>query len=164
MTHLNGVYMRQSDDRRLVELISPKIAEMMGVGTVPDRVRKRLTAGMPGLKERAKNLLELTESAAFYAKSPPLDFTPKAAKLLNESGKTYLQDLIVELENIEQWSSDALETAVRKIAERKEVKLGKVAQPIRAALTGSNVSPSVFEIMQVLEKEESLIRIRAAAE
>ena len=117
---------------------------------------------MPGLKERAKNILELAENAAFYAKSTPLDFTPKATKLLNESGKAHLQDVILELENIKEWSHEALETAVQKIAERKEVKLGKIAQPIRAALTGSNVSPSVFEVMQVIEKEETFTRLHAA--
>ena len=163
MIHLNGVYMRQSDDQRLVALISPKIAAMIGAETVPDTARKRLLAGMPGLKERAKNILDLAENAAFYAKSVPLDMTPKAAKLLNEAGKAHLQDVISALETIEDWSHDALETAIQQIAERKEVKLGKIAQPIRAALTGSNISPGVFDIMCVLEKQETLARIRAAA-
>ena len=111
------------------------------------------------LKARAKTLNELADNAAFYAAERPLSLNDKAAKLLSGEAPRILAGLMPELSAQEDWSDSALEAVVRGYAERQGVKLGQVAQPLRAALTGSNTSPGIFEVMTVLGREESLGRI-----
>ena len=114
---------------------------------------------MPGLKERAKTLIELAESASFYFAERPLEVSEKAKKLLDDDAKGLLQRLIPLLENQDEWEEEALLELVKKFAEEAETKLGKVAGPMRAALTGSHISPSVFDVMTVLGKAETLARL-----
>lgn len=158
LENLNGHYIRQADDARLAALAAKEI------GNVDDAGLALLTAGMPGLKERAKTVAQLAESATFYLTRPtfPLEI-PKAAKLLSGDAPKLLADAADFLESYEDWAEESLQDALRNWAEGRELGLGKIAQPLRAALTGSNISPSIFEIMVVLGKEESLTRIRAAA-
>lgn len=158
LENLNGHYIRQADDARLAALAAKEI------GNVEDTGLALLTAGMPGLKERAKTVAQLAESASFYLNRPtfPLEI-PKAAKLLSGDAPKLLGDAADFLESYEDWAEESLQEALRNWAEERELGLGKIAQPLRAALTGSNISPSIFEIMVVLGKEESLARIRAAA-
>jgi len=158
LENLNGHYIRQADDARLAALAAEQI------GNVDDAGLALLTAGMPGLKERAKTVAQLSESAVFYLNRPifPLAI-PKAAKLLSGDAPELLADAADFLESYEDWAEESLQEALRSWAETRELGLGKIAQPLRAALTGSNISPSIFEIMVVLGKEESLARIRAAA-
>ena len=158
LENLNGHYIRQADDARLAALAAEQI------GNVDDAGLALLTAGMPGLKERAKTVVQLAESASFYLNRPsfPLEI-PKAAKLLSGDAPKLLADAADFLESYEDWAEESLQEALRSWAEARELGLGKIAQPLRAALTGSNISPSIFEIMVVLGKEESLARIRAAA-
>ncbi|RVU39333.1 glutamate--tRNA ligase [Hwanghaeella grinnelliae] len=158
LENLNGHYIRQADDARLAALAAKEI------GDVDDAGVSLLTAGMPGLKERAKTVAQLAESAKFYLSRPtfPLEI-PKAAKLLAGDAPKLLGDAAEFLESYEDWAEESLQEALRGWAEERELGLGKIAQPLRAALTGSNISPSIFEIMVVLGKEESLARIRAAA-
>jgi len=158
LENLNGHYIRQADDARLAALAAEQI------GNVDEAGLALLTAGMPGLKERAKTVVQLAESASFYLNRPsfPLEI-PKAAKLLSGDAPKLLADAADFLESYEDWAEESLQEALRSWAEARELGLGKIAQPLRAALTGSNISPSIFEIMVVLGKEESLARIRAAA-
>jgi glutamyl-tRNA synthetase len=158
LENLNGHYIRQADDARLAALAAKEI------GNVDDSGLALLTAGMPGLKERAKTVAQLAESATFYLNRPtfPLEI-PKAAKLLSGDAPKLLADAADFLESYEDWAEESLQDALRNWAEGRELGLGKIAQPLRAALTGSNISPSIFEIMVVLGKDESLARIRAAA-
>lgn len=158
LENLNGHYIRQADDARLAELTAERL------GGVDEKGLALLTAGMPGLKERAKTIVQLSESAGFYLTRPtfPLDI-PKAAKLLTGDAPKLLGEAADFLESYENWAEDSLQEALRSWAEERELGLGKIAQPLRAALTGSNISPSIFEIMVVLGKPESLVRIRAAA-
>ena len=116
---------------------------------------------MDGLKQRAKTVVELTENAAFYAASVPLNFTEKAQNLLTEEALSHLTALTAELEAMPEWTEEAIEQAVRTIAEKADIKLGKLAQPLRAALTGSTVSPGIFEVAAVLERAETLTRLKA---
>ncbi len=158
LTSLNGHYIREAGNDRLVELILPGLESELGE-TVDEAARQRLINGMPGLKERAKNTLELIESTLFYVRKRPLALNPKAAKILDAEGRGMIEHIRPSLAQLEDWSQDRIETAAREAAEAADAKLGAVAQPLRAALTGSNVSPGIFEVMEVLGQDETLGRL-----
>ena len=155
LENLNGHYIREADDQRLADLV------IAGLGKVDDLGRSRILKGMGGLKQRAKTIVELTGNASFYAASVPLNFTEKAQNLFTEEALGHLFALAAQLETIPYWSEEAIEQAVRSIAESADIKLGKLAQPLRAALTGSTVSPGIFEVAAILERAETLARIKA---
>ncbi len=127
--------------------------------TLNDDVKARLQRGMPGLKNRAKTLVELSDNASFYLSERPMEMTPKAAALLNREAGSMLSRVAAHLADDDDWSAEALEAAVREFTEREGIKLGAVAQPLRAALTGATVSPPVFEVMAALGRAETLARI-----
>jgi glutamyl-tRNA synthetase len=158
---VNAHYIQESDDARLVDLVVPFIERQAGI-TVDDDGRARLLAGMAGLKPRAKSLVELADNASFYISRPqhPLAVA-KAAKLLAGDGPERLSPLPGLLGGVEDWEVASIEAAIRSHAEENALGLGKIAQPLRAALTGSNASPGIFEVMEVLGKEETIARIRA---
>jgi glutamyl-tRNA synthetase len=159
LENLNGHYMREADDARLLELILPALAERLG-SEVDETGRRRLLQGMDGLKQRAKTLVELSENSLFFVQMPTLPLkNAKAAKLLAGDGAGLVAQAADGLAGLEAWTPDAMESLVRAMADEKGLGLGKVAQPLRAALTGSNVSPGVFEIMEILGREESLERL-----
>ncbi|MEM7225855.1 MAG: glutamate--tRNA ligase [Pseudomonadota bacterium] len=158
LENLNGHYIREADDERLVALIHGPLESAAGHTLEPAELA-RLKAGMAGLKMRAKTLNDLAESAAFYVAKRPLSVTDKAAKLLDDEARARLAALAPRLAGAEPWREADLEALVRAFAEAEELKLGKVAQPLRAALTGSTASPSLFEVMEVLGREESMARI-----
>jgi glutamyl-tRNA synthetase len=158
LTNLNGHYLREADDRRLTELVAPRLAALVGQ-PIDERRKSVLQEAMPGLKERAKTLVELAESAVFYLLERPLTLDDKAAKLLADEGRTVLSAFAQSLAALPDWRQDTLENEARLFAETHNLKLGKLAQPLRAALTGSTVSPPIFEVMQILGREESLGRI-----
>jgi glutamyl-tRNA synthetase len=114
---------------------------------------------MPSLKARARSLNDLAENAAFYFAKRPLSFTDKAAKLLTAEGCARLAALAEQLLALDDWREANIEAAVRAFAEGQEIKLGAIAQPLRAALTGSHASPGIFEVMALLGQAESLARI-----
>lgn len=114
---------------------------------------------MPALKERAKTLLDIIDGAQFLTASRPLPLDEKATALLTPESRLILRDIAAQLARVEPWSAEATETAVRVFAEGKGLKLGAVAQPLRAALTGRTTSPGIFEVLTVLGKPESLARI-----
>jgi glutamyl-tRNA synthetase len=111
------------------------------------------------LKERAKTLLDLIDGAKFLFADRPIPLDDKAEALLTPEARTLLRDIAVELAGVEPWTTEATERAVRTFAERKGAKLGTVAQPLRAALTGRTTSPGIFEVLAVLGKTESLARV-----
>lgn len=161
LENLNGTYIREADDARLVDLILPRIAEKLGLDIDEDS-RDLLLAGMDGLKQRAKTLLELADNALFYFQAPAYPLTiEKAAKLLAGDGATLVHEVAEKFGELDDWTAETLEDIVRAHAESRELGLGKVAQPLRAALTGSNISPGIFEVMKVLGREESLARLKA---
>jgi glutamyl-tRNA synthetase len=129
------------------------LAALEGDGTL------KLTQAMPGLKERAKTLVELIENAGYLFAKRPLSMDEKAEKLLDEAGRETLAELKPRLDGLDDWSAEALEACVRSFADDTERKLGKVAQPLRAALTGTSTSPGIFDVLVVLGREESLGRI-----
>jgi glutamyl-tRNA synthetase len=161
LTSLNGHYIRESGDGDLGGHILPLIEALLAA-PVGETAKKHLQAGIAGLKERAKNLNELAESALFYCRELPLPLTDKAKKLLDSEALDNLAALAISLENLTSWDTEVLEASVREFAEAHDLKLGQIAQPLRAALTGSTVSPGIFEVMTALERDETLARIRGA--
>ena len=121
--------------------------------------RELLQRAMPGLKERAKTLVELADGAAFLFANRPLDLDDKATMLLGDDGREALAGVADALRGQEHWSAASAEAAVRQAASLMGVKLGAVAQPLRAALTGRSTSPGVFDVLALLGREESLARI-----
>jgi glutamyl-tRNA synthetase len=126
-------------------------------------LRTKLIAAMPGLKERAKTLIELFDASRFVWADRPIDINEQARALLTAEAKTAIGALLPELRAAADWSPAAVETIVRGFAERAGLKLGAVAQPLRAALTGRTTSPPIFDVLAVLGPDESLARLRDQA-
>src|SRR5690625_2835028 len=157
LEHLNAHYLREADNARLVELLVERY------GSISQTARERLLAGMEGLKPRARTIKDLAELARFYVAERPLDYNDRAQKLLAAEGVAeLLEQLQEQLNALAQWEEGAVEATVRALAEEAGVKLGALAQPLRAALTGSNVSPGIFEVAAVLGRDESLGRLADA--
>ena len=155
---LNGHYIRHSDNDRLTELVMQQLENTLD-GKLAEGAAARVKMGMDGLKERAKNIKELSESAVFYATSRPLQPDEKASQILTDEAKQTLSALRADVAEIEEWTEENVQAAAKAYAEANELKLGKVAQPLRAALTGTTVSPGIFEVMAILGREETLARL-----
>lgn len=155
---LNSHYMREATDERLMEGIAPVLAEQGG-RHLDEADLARLGRAMPGLKLRAKTLLEIIENAEFLFQTRPLVMSDKAARLLTPEAHEMLARLRAELDALEDWSASSLEDAIRRFSEQEGLKLGKIAQPLRAALTGSTVSPGIFDVLDALGRTECLARI-----
>ena len=154
LENLNGHYIRAADDARLADLV----AEKLGLDH-DDTRRATLLSAMPALKPRAANLNELAEGTAFLFAARPLAIEEAAAPLLAGEAPALLARLHVALDALHNWDTEATEAAVRQVAEDAGVKLGQVAQPLRAALTGRKTSPGIFDVLVLLGREESLARI-----
>jgi len=161
---LNGIHMRQMDDRRLLEIF---IATLPHLEKGPELAAKldaageaKLLVALPGLKERAKTLVELADSAGYLFAPRPLVLDDKAAALVSGPAKDVLRGALDALNGMNgEWTAASAEAAIRAYAEQAGLKLGAVAQPLRAALTGRSTSPGVFDVLGVLGREESLARI-----
>jgi glutamyl-tRNA synthetase len=158
LENLNGHYLREAASARLVDEVAPRLEKQLG-RPLTALARSRLAAGMDGLKARAKNLVELAENAVFYVIDRPLPLNPKAEQILSPEARSRLGRLHTALSLLADWTEADTDAAVRAFAESEGCKLGDAAQPLRAALTGSNTSPGIFEVMAVLGREESLARI-----
>lgn len=156
---INAHYLRETGNQRLVELVSPLIGKALEQ-PLDETQRQRLVSAMPGLKPRAKTLVELADIAHFYVAPRPIPIDDKA-KLLLATARPLLRDLLDILNDVD-WRADTLEAAIRGFAEAHGVKLGAAAQPLRAALTGSTASPPIFEVMEVLGRAESIGRLADA--
>ncbi len=165
---LNGTYIRSADDGELVERIRALLPHIEGGTAVASKLDEnegwtKLKIAMPGLKDRAKTLIELIDGAAYIHAARPLALDDKAQKLLDADARAILAALVSRLEARSDWAAAGLEADVKAFAEETGAKLGKVAQPLRAALTGRSVSPPVFDVMEVLGRDESLARLRDQA-
>jgi len=158
LEHLNGHYIREADDGRLAGLVAPRIAALLGRSLSTGEI-ELLVKAMPELKPRARNLNEIAEGATFLYRSRPLDLDEKAASLLAGDSPRLLARAWSALYALDEWSALATEAAVRGVADTAGVKLGQVAQPLRAALTGRATSPGIFDVLVLLGREESLARI-----
>ena len=162
LDNLNGHYIRAADDARLVALVVERLGLMPGV-SLSDARRDSLRRAMPELKLRPKTLAELAANARFLVASRPIPIDDKAAKLLSPQARALLAGLAPVLGRAD-WRPDLLEQRVRDFAEANAVNLGAVAQPLRAALTGSIASPGIFMVMEILGRDETLGRIADAVE
>jgi glutamyl-tRNA synthetase len=162
LTHLNGVWLRQADDARLTEEVAKRLASTPGV-VVDEASAARILALMPGLKERAKTLVDLAASAAFLARRVPLPFEEKAKAVLTPEARAMLAELRHMFAETE-FSVARLDAALRSFAETSGRKLGQVAQPLRAALTGSTTSPGIDATLAALGRTETLARLDAVLE
>jgi glutamyl-tRNA synthetase len=161
LTYLDGIYIRQADDDRLTREVLERLARRPDLA-LGARAAERIRALMPALKERAKTLVELADAAAFLARPLPLPMEPKAASLLTPEARLMLRDVATRLARTD-FTPPTLDAALREFAETSGRKLGQVAQPLRAALTGSTASPGIDATLAALGKEESLARLNAVA-
>jgi glutamyl-tRNA synthetase len=158
LENLNGHYIREADDARLAGLVAPRVAPLIGRELLSEDIAL-LTQAMPELKPRAKNLNELAEGATFLYRQRPLDFDEKAESLLGGEAPRLLARIHAVLSALDEWTAAATEAGVRSVAETAGVKLGQVAQPLRAVLTGRATSPGIWDVLVLLGREESLARI-----
>ena len=159
LNHLNGIYIRRAEDDWLTREVVERLAHRGDLG-IGGKSAERIRALMPALKERAKTLVELTDSAAFLAYQIPLKMEPKAASLLTPEARLMLREVAAALA-VAEFSTPALDAALRAFAEKSGRPLGQVAQPLRVALTGRTASPGIDLTLAALGKEEALARLRA---
>ncbi|MFC7050583.1 glutamate--tRNA ligase [Emcibacter nanhaiensis] len=160
LENLNGHYMREVESNdSLAAHIRGRVENAIERPLTDDEMAM-LVATMDEFKPRAKNLNELAESTLFLFAKRPLSLVPKAEKLLTDDARAMLDKLVVQLEAIDNWELEALEEEIQSFAQVQDLKLGKIAQPLRAALTGSNMSPGIYDVLIWLGKDESLARIR----
>jgi len=160
---LNGIHMRSMDDAALTEALLSALpylpdGEALAAG-FDDAARERLLRAMPGLKDRAKTLIELADNTYYLTARRPLQLDEKATTILDDAARSVLKDVLASFQGISEWDAQTTEAAIREYAESSGLKLGKIAQPLRAALTGRATSPGVFDVLDVLGREESLARI-----
>ena len=155
LTHLNAHYIKEMPEEHLLTTLLPFFPMPLS-----EKATERVRQGLGGLKTRAKTLLELRDSALFYTQERPLDLNAGALKILKEMPTpTLLKELYVLFSSLKDWSETTLEEAAKEFSLKHNLKLGQVAQPLRACLSGSNTSPGIFEVMAILGKEESLGRL-----
>ena len=152
LENLNGHYIREADDERLAELVGPRLG-------LSDNQKALLLKAMPELKARAHTLNELAEGARFLFVQRPIENDAAAADLLTTEARSILALAHAKLVALANWDAQVLEAAIREVAEGTGVKLGKLAQPLRAALTGRTTSPGIFDVLVLLGRDESLARI-----
>jgi glutamyl-tRNA synthetase len=158
LDNLNGHYIREAEDARLATLTTPYLEAKIGRALTPDDA-ELLRRSMAALKPRAKDLRELADGALFLFRTRPLTMDERAASLLDGPAIDLLADATARISSVNDWRSEALEAAVREVAEAAGVGLGKVAQPLRAALTGRTTSPGIFDVLALLGRDESLGRL-----
>ena len=163
LENLNGHYIRHTPDAELLEQFLTFLPHVEGgpemLAKIDANMKAKLLRAMSGLKDRAKTLVELKNSSGYLFAVRPLTMDDKAKALLNDEGKAAAKTLVELLTPINEWTAHTLETVVKAYAETVGVKLGKLAQPLRASLTGSSTSPPIFDVLEVLGRDESLARI-----
>lgn len=163
LENLNAHYIRQTSDAELVRRIRETVHELAGVsdlaGQIDEEGWAKLEQAMPGLKPRARTLIELVDTARYLFAQRPLTMDAKAEKLLSAQAREHLAALRERFAAVDSWSAASLEEVVRAYAGETGIKLGQIAQPVRAALTGRTVSPGLFDVLEVLGRDESLARL-----
>ena len=164
LENLNGHYIRHMADDELVTALLDFLPHAEGgaalLAMMTDTRRAQLTKAMGGLKQRAKTLVELMQGAMFLFAVRPLVMDEKARQIMADGGRDSLQAMLKLLEDSTAWTAAALEADVKAFAETQGMKLGKLAQPLRASLTGTSTSPPIFDVLEVLGRDESFARIK----
>jgi glutamyl-tRNA synthetase len=163
LENLNGHYIRHSDDQSLESMFEGVLDYVPGGADLKPKLnattRAQLLQAMPSLKERAKTLIELIDGAYFIFADRPLEIEPKAQAVLTAENRELIGRLRQALEAVNPWTAETTEAAMRAFAEGHNLKLGAVAQPLRAALTGRTTSPGIFDVLAVLGRQECLARL-----
>lgn len=154
LENLNGHYIREADDARLVDLVVES-----GGWMVSGEQRNILLRAMNGLKQRAKTIVELAENAEFYIAPRPIKLDEKASAVIEKGGREIIVGILPELENCTDWTHDTLQIICKNYGEKIGQKLGNIAQPLRSAITGKTTSPSMFEVMEILGQQETTQRL-----
>jgi glutamyl-tRNA synthetase len=164
LENLNGHYIRHTPDDRLLAQFIDFLPHAEGgpelKAKIDEQMMAKLLRAMGGLKERAKTLVELMNGSRFLFAERPLPMDEKASQIIRDGGHEVLAGVLDVLEQVENWLAQDIEIAVKNHADSAGLKLGKVAQPLRAALTGTSTSPGIFDVLEVLGKEEALARLR----
>ena len=158
LENLNGHYIREADDARLAHIAQHRIEAKLG-HQLSEAEMLLLAQAMPVLKVRAKTTIEISEGAEFLFESRPISLDEKAQSLLDGEAAVLLDKAYDALKGQTQWELAPLEEGVKAVATEAGLGLGKVAQPLRAALTGRGTSPGIFDVLVLLGREESLARI-----
>lgn len=164
---VNAHWIRNTDDEELFR----RITDLLAYIPEGQQITKAFAAGadeklralLPAMKDRSKTLLDFVEGGRFLWADRPLVPDAKAAKLLDGPAREMLARLALHLKELTDWTAEPIEARIREFAESDGLKLGKVAQPLRAALTGTTVSPSIFDVMAALGKDETLARLQETA-
>ena len=159
LLNLNTHYLRNSSNKDLVSYVIPILSKLME-SEVSSIAADRIERGMPGLKQRSKTIVELAQNSLIYSKETPILIQKNAAEHLNTQSISLLSSLHQNMANMRKWDQDSLEKIVRTTATENNIKLKQIAQPLRVALTGSTISPSIFEVMEVFGKKETLNRLK----
>ena len=164
LENLNGHYIRHTPDASLLAQFLDFLPHVEGgkemLAVIDDTMKVKLLRAMPGLKERAKTLVELKTSCQYLFAKRPLKMDDKARAIMADGGSAALTGVIPILEATGEWLAPVLEAAVKVHAEAQGLKLGKLAQPLRAALTGTTVSPGIFDVLEVLGRDEAVSRLK----
>jgi glutamyl-tRNA synthetase len=163
LENMNGHYLRATADDELFDLLIATLPYLQGgeaiAQALDEEKRAQLRAALPGLKARARTLNELLDGAGFIFSQRPLTLDEKAEKLLTPEARARLAALGPKLAGLTEWTAATAEAVVRELSVELGVKLGDLAQPLRAALTGRATSPGIFDVLEILGREESLARI-----
>jgi glutamyl-tRNA synthetase len=154
LENVNGHYIREAADAQLTQLVLPLLDLKNPQGEA------WVSKGMNALKQRAKTIKELAESAQFYASIRPIVLDEKATEAMKKGGLELAQALLPSLEALTDWNHDSLQATCKAFGEASGQKLGNIMQPLRAAITGKTTSPSMFEVMEIIGKDETLGRLR----
>ncbi len=161
LEHVNAHYLREAKDGELAPLVAQRLRRDGKV--LPDDAEIRISAALPVLKPRAKTLIDLAQGAAFLFATVPLNFDEKAVALLDDAGKAIVKACTARFETLTEWTMAVLDAALRQLADEMGLGLGKLAQPLRAALTGGTNSPGIFDVLFLLGRDESLLRLKNVA-
>ncbi|WP_395698132.1 glutamate--tRNA ligase [Methylocella sp.] len=167
LENMNAHYMRATPDGELLAALEATLPFLPGgdeiAGKLDARMRGKLLAAMPGLKERAKTLVELLDGAQFLFARRPLPLDDKARAILTDAARAHVAGVLPMFRALDDWSAASTEQAVRDYARAEKLKLGEVAQPLRAALTGRGTSPGIFDVLATLGRDESVGRLEDQA-
>ena len=158
LNNTNSIYINNYSETDLAHIVLNELEKRTDLIFTPD-TKRRIFSGIGGLKQRAKTIEQLTNIATFYVAEPPLLMDPKALAILDQESLSLIYGLVKPLKMIDKWSESNIESVIKIYSEKCGVKLGKVALPLRAALTGSTTSPSIFEVAFVLGWDEVRLRI-----
>lgn len=163
---VNAQYIRETNSQRLYELMLATATDLEQTDDATGLAAHRDTVitAIPELQPRAKTILDLIELARFIYLKRPVVPDEKASAQLTDETRAMIGELVEELNGLNDWNAEAINQKTRDFAEAKDLKLGKVAQPLRAALTGRTVSPGVFEVMALIGRDESLARLTDQAQ